>query len=865
MAKTKEKEVRDENGFLVLKPVPGGPYDTFMMRRQLMDIPKDSNVYLSTLVDIHGSEDIVNGSEVALGDYVYNKGLIYSMNMNVGRAIPWIEDGLKSVERRALFTMWRNGYYGKKSTKVESVVGSMIEKVYPHGDRAAADTIYRLGRENSMMIPYVREIGNYGNMKDLRPASARYAEASLSDYAMDCFFGDIGPKRPLYDEKDAYEYSGKEPVYLISRYPNILMQWNQGIGKGASSWLGAFNSIDIFNATLELMDNPQAKISIYPDIYNPVQIVNSKKLKGCFDQKQFKVKMRAPYYVHTDQRMNGNKIEDKYIIVFTALPIGVTGNQIYKEITAIKLDDAKKPVKRLPEVLNVEIHARPKLPGGIEVLVEYEHGYDPHVLAEKLYKSTSLQKVVGVKYSLIFNYKPEKCTPRQILLMWINQRYDQKRRYFHQIVLKAAKDRAKYEAIATIIGSKDATDKAIHIIRTSKNDDESITQLRKAFNFTDFQARSIVNIRLGNLQKMDITETLEKRDEAIRVYKEYRKYLSDDSAIKEAVRAELKEGLKKYGRKRVAPLMNLESEGIGEPNDNKWILYNSEYYFCVDNLEKLHDVWPRINNTYKLLKIQNSDSVLVFDQNGILKILNGYAFNISTTGISVSTLGMKDVVSILNGSPAKGYESVIMVTEQGYGKMMDLQEVTKSVKSRIINLNDGDHLAAVISVEDDAHPDSVVGMIQGDKMYYLKLVDFPRYKRSSAGNRMIKNAKDLCITNAVYFDASENADYILMYGESGYMKLLDTGYLSFSKRGNNVITMQGKKIIGATLLHGSDSVISLYHASMEKGCSNVKVEVDKTVKFIVSDKEVYKFKMSTSIGTPVKVLRCTKYEWYWIE
>ncbi|MDE6041029.1 MAG: hypothetical protein K2F99_05575, partial [Muribaculaceae bacterium] len=239
-----------------------------MIKRQYYvdELPKDSNEYLSTLVDMYGSEDIVNMSEVPIGDYVYNKGLIYAMNMNVGRSIPWIEDGLKSVERRALYIMYKNGYYKNRSTKVQSIVGSMIEKVYPHGDRAASDTIYRLGRSSTMMIPYVQELSNYGSMKDLRPAAPRYAEAALSDYAMDCFFGDIGPKRPLYDEKDSYEYTDKEPVYLISRYPNILMQWNQGIGKGASAWLGAFNSIDIFNATLTLMDDPRAKIDIYPDI-----------------------------------------------------------------------------------------------------------------------------------------------------------------------------------------------------------------------------------------------------------------------------------------------------------------------------------------------------------------------------------------------------------------------------------------------------------------------------------------------------------------------------------------------------------------------------------------------------------------------
>ncbi|MDE6040986.1 MAG: hypothetical protein K2F99_05360, partial [Muribaculaceae bacterium] len=548
-------------------------------------------------------------------------------------------------------------------------------------------------------------------------------------------------------------------------------------------------------------------------------------------------------------------------------PIGVYGDQIEAEIKAIRKEDLKKPVKRLPEILNVEVVATPKKLGGVEIIIEYEHGYDPHVLAEKLYKSTSLQKVAGVKYSLIFNYKPEFCTPRRILLLWINQRYDQKRRYFHQIVLKAAKDRAKYEAISVIVGTPKNLDTAISIIRNSKNDAETIAKLRKTFGFTEFQARCIIDIKLKNLQKMDIGETLEKRDECIRIYKQYRKYLSDENAIKDAVREELLEGMKKYGKKRIAPLMNIDdSGGIGSPDDVKYILYNSQYYFCCDSLEKLREIMPNVNNTYQLVQVQNSDRVLVFNKDGMLKILEGYAFSPSDHGISISTLGLSNVVSIVNGTPAKGYGNVVMVTEQGYGKMMELKEVMKSVKSRVINLNDGDSLATVVSVEDDAHPDSVVGLMQDDKMYYVKLVDFPLYKRSSAGNRVIKNVKGLKITGGVYFDASDNGDYILMYGESGYMKLLDTGYLSFSKRGNNVISLQGKKIIGATLIHGIDDTIKLYHMSQSVGAVDVKMEIGSTVKFMIpSTGEVHKFKMSTSIGTPVKVLKGAKNEWYWID
>lgn len=861
---------KKDSDFITLKPIPGGRFDQYVQKlhRKSEKLPKDSNTYLYQLVDIYGSDEIANMSEIGIGDYAYNKGIIYAMNMNVGRNIPWIEDGLKSVERRVLYTMFMGNWKGKHSTKVATVVGKMIEDVYPHGDQAPGETIYRLGRSKSMMLPYIKELSNYGNMEDLKPAATRYAETALSDYAVDCFFGEIGPKSPLYDEKDTYQYTGKEPIYLISRYPNILMQWNLGIGKGAMSWLGAFNSIDIFKATLLLMDDPKAKIDIYPDTPVPIEIVNKSELRGCFDKKKFKVKMRAPYHVETDQRRTDKgKIEDKYTVVFTALPIGVTGKQVQDEITAIHKEEEKKANKRLPEVLNTEIIADEDSPGGIQVIVEYERGYDPHVLAEKLYKSTSLGKTVGVKYSLIFDNRPGIRTPREIMLLWINQRYDQKRRFYHQMVLKSAKDRAMYDALVTILSSVKNQDKAIGIIRGSKNDSESIPRLREAFDLTEFQARVIADMKLRTLQQMDIQDTIQRRDAAIADYKKYRKLLADENAIKEAVKDELKEGMKKYGRPRIAKLRNLKGDGLGLPDVEKYVLYNRDYYFCFNDPKQLQDIWPKIDNRYRMVQMRNGDNVLVFGRNGMLKILNGYAFSVNSNGISMSTIGMTDVASIVADSPGKdGLDSIIVVTEQGYGKRMDLVEATKSVKSKIINLNSGDALAAVVPMSSNHDSDSIVGMFCGDTMYYLKADDFPVYKRSSAGNRMIKNVPDLQISNAAFFGASDVADYVLIYGESGYIKLLDTQFLSFAKRGNNTVSLQGKRIIGATLLHGTDDTVEMYLSTLPDCRTEVNLQIGKMVRFnIPKTGEEQKFRMSTSIGSPVKVLKVGKNEWYAID
>lgn len=849
-----KRNKRDKNGFIQLEPIPGSEADKYIKSAsRKKKISKDPDKFLDKMVEEHGADNVIRMTEVNIGDYVYEKGIIHALNMNVGRNIPWIEDGLKSVERRVLYVMHESKLYGGHADKVAGVTGDMIKMVYPHGDAAAAETIYRMGRKYSTMIPYIEAGGNYGNMYDLRPAAPRYAEASLSNYAVDCFFSEMGPLAPLYDEKDNYKYSAKEPIFLTSRYPNILMQWNLGIGKGAAAWLGAFNSKDIFKAAITLLDDPNAKINIYPDCPIPVNIINKSELKDCFDKANFKVRLEAPYEVELDKRKGATgKVEDKHTIVFTALPISTTGQSIRNEIIAIKEKDMKRPDKKLPEVLNVEVDTVNTL-GGIRFIVEYEKGYDSHILAQKLYRSTSLGKTIAVKYNLINANRPRSYTPRQILLAWIEQRYDQKRRYYHQMALVAAKDKAKYEAISTILDAKNI-DIAIKLIRAAKNDEASIKALKDKFGFTEFQAKMVIAIRLGTLSKMNRDDIIHKRDEAIKSYKHYRKLLTHEGDIKAAIREELEEGLKKYGMERRAKLMDTKVS-LGDPSQKKILVYNSDEYYCLSSYDELTLIAKKIDKSYNIITIQNSDNLVLFNRKGMLKILDGYSFSLSTQAISFGNIAFTSVIRILPTTLIDCNE-VALVTKNGYAKVMEYSECVKSVKGKVINLNTGDELADIVPVnrEDDS---GILGLISGDTLYYVKIGNVPLLKRASAGNRMISRIPNLNVTSAVYGNAETK--FLMIYGESGYIKIMDTAFMSFAKRGNNSISLQGKTIYDVVHIMDSSQTLKLYDNT---GTTGITVEIDKMIKFKLDSGETQKFKMSTSIGNPVKVFKKGKNEFY---
>lgn len=854
----------DENGFHRLTPKPGGRYDRFQKLFTGIKLPKDSDKFLYDLVDTYGAKEVVNLMEVDIGNYVYSKGINHALNINVGRSIPWIQDGLKSGERRVLYTMWQMGLYGGKHVKVAVVVGRMIETVYPHGDQAPAEIVYRLGRNKTNMIPCTVAGGNFGNMEDQKPAAPRYAWTALTNYAMDCFFKEIGPRAALYDEKDNYDFSGKEPVYLVARYPNILMQWNQGIGKGASSWLGAFNSKDIFKAAITMLDDPYAPINIYPDLPVPTPIINKRDLRGCFDKAKFKVKMQAPYDVIVDKKRDENgKIVDKYILVFTSLPLTVNGSMIKKQIQALKQQDQNSAKKQFPELLDVLPVATPDTPGGIRLVVEYEKGYDPHALAEKLYRRTSLSKTIGVQYKLIVDNHTAKYTPRQILNSWLELRYDQKRRYYNQLVLQAAKDRAVYEALCTILSSKDATDKAIKIIRGSNNDTESIDNLRKEFGFTEFQATMVLQIRLKTLSRMNVRDVEQKRDKAIEDYKTYRKILTKDGAIKEVIRQDLIEGMEKYGKQRIAPLMNVEETTAETDKEYKWIFYNQENYYCASTADGIKAFHDKLDHSYQLLKIRNADEAVLIDRKGYIKIVNGYSFSLTDQPIDLSKFGLDLITKILPAEPENVEKNhVVLITRDGYGKVMEYKECVKHNKGRLLVFQNGtdDELADIIPVSYADPENDIIAMSTGSQMIYTKLTTFPKLKRLSTGNFITKGMKSPNINRAFYISSS--SDYLMIYGESGYVKFISTDYLVF-KRKVSAIPMANKTIVGIVSMNTNDTKekFDMYDCNGHKTVMVGKPKNSK-VEFMTSTGESQSFKIATSIGNPIKVFKKNKNEFY---
>ena len=223
---------------------------------------------------------------------------------------------------------------------------------------------------------------------------------------------------------------------------------------------------------------------------------------------------------------------------------------------------------------------------------------------------------------MITDYQPFEYTPREALNIWITQRYDQKRRYYHQQALKAARDRAEYEACCILLESGNI-DKAIAIIKKSKDDAETIKALMKEFGFTEFQAAIVIRLQLRTLNHVNIDDMKAKREKAIAEYKHYRKVLSDENAIKEAIRDDLKDGLKKYGKPRLARLLDLSADTpAGDPTVSKKIYWNADGYMTATSDDDQKALRGRLDKTTRMIEVKNTDKILLISNTGLIKLLD---------------------------------------------------------------------------------------------------------------------------------------------------------------------------------------------------------------------------------------------------
>ena len=477
---------------------------------------------------------------LSIGGFAEKAYLDYSMYVILDRALPFIGDGLKPVQRRIIYAMSEIGLKStSKFKKSARTVGEVIGKFHPHGDNAAYEAMVLMAQNFSTRYPLIEGQGNWGSLDDPKSfAAVRYTECRLSAYAQ-VLLSELS--QGTVDWGPNFDGTLIEPRFLSSRIPNVLLNGASGIAVGMATDIPPHNLNEVVNATIALIDSPKLsvkellKIIPAPDFPTKAEIISTpEELLEMYQTGRGAVKLRATYEIE-----NGE-------VVITALPYQVSTTRILEQIAA-QIDS-----KKLNLIEDLRDESDGENPVRI-IVVPRSNRVDKDALMSHLFATTDLQKNVRVNLNVIgLSGRPKVFDLREILKEWITFRTQTvKRRLQHR--LDWLNDRL--HILEGLMIAYLNLDEVIKIIRTH---DDPKKQLIKKFKLTEIQANAILDIRLRQLAKLEEQSIIEERDSLNTEAKEIEKILNSASRLKTLIKKELKEDQEEFGDERNSMLAEAE-------------------------------------------------------------------------------------------------------------------------------------------------------------------------------------------------------------------------------------------------------------------------------------------------------------------
>ncbi len=475
--------------------------------------------------------------------------LDYAMSVIVGRALPDVRDGLKPVQRRILYAMFREGLLaGKKYSKCAGVVGEVLKKYHPHGDQAVYDALVRLAQDFNMRYPLIDGQGNFGSIDGDPPA------ALLQDIDKETV-----PFSPNFDG------TTEEPLVLPTRIPNLLINGSSGIAVGMATNIPPHNLSEIIDALLILLNNPQASIEELmnnvkgPDFPTGGIIYGTEGIKELYLTGRGLIKIRAK--IKIEREAKGKKAKESSLfeiepegktlkerIVITEVPYQVNKARLIEKIAELVREKKIEGITEIRDESNRE---------GIRVVLEIKRGEMPEVILNNLYKHTQMETTFGGIMLSIVDGQPRILNLKEMLEEFIKHRKD--------VVLKrTAFDLKKAEHQAHILlGLKIAVenlDEVISIIRSSKNPEEAKTRLITRFPLTEIQAQAILDLRLHRLTGLEREKIIQDYETILKEIERLRAILESEELVRQIVRDELIEIKEKFGDERRSHIISETKE-----------------------------------------------------------------------------------------------------------------------------------------------------------------------------------------------------------------------------------------------------------------------------------------------------------------
>lgn len=764
---------------------------------------------------------------------------IFGANKNLYRVTPVLQDGLKPGKRRIFWAWWLNtGTPQTKNMKEKnkfrkvSRIASDAMAYHPHGDGANEAVIGREGQYWNNNIMTIVPKGNYGSMRGDKVAAGRYIEAAFSEYLIDCFFDDF--EKYCVPMKMSYDGEGIEPEYLPAKYPHALFNHQlSGIGYGTASNIPPFNVSEVLKATIKLIKDPTETVMLIPDSPTGCEIIDEGEFKQMNETGEGKFTLRAS--VEIDYQKN--------IIRVTSLPINSSSMMVINSIIELK----KRHL--FEEIVNINDYT--KL-GSVDIRIHLKPDANPDKVLEKLYKKKTMMKMtypIGIKF--IDNYKEFQYSTKRFLLEWIDYRRDAIRAMLNNDLIQVMEKQHINEALIKVSEGNNAED-SVKIAKKSSGRKDNIDRLVKKFNISSIQGSAIADMKIYNLNA-DYNKGLKEKEKKLKKeVEEIERKLGDDKEIDKLIISQLEEGIKKYGRPRMSPVIKERDNEVEENIPNTYHLIGiseSGYIKKIGEENSSIGSVGKINDNLIVCKANNRDSLLVVDSAGMvckIPVSSVPDMRFEDTGVEISRYfstkgGIKAFLLLQNINILKNSSKnhcILLITKQGYGKRVSLSEFKKisSMKSAI-TLNEGDEVVSAMFIDGGSTKDVVIVTNTG-RGIRLPIDEIKLYGRTAKGISQITMEKGEYVTSSSRVDPNKK---ILFYVTSaGRVKVTQEKYFPVMSRKSKpiqLITLENNEsLVGITSVTKQDHVM-VYRKHNEPVLIDVK-ELPMSTRIAKAEKKV---------------------------
>ncbi|MFD0965514.1 DNA topoisomerase IV subunit A [Seminibacterium arietis] len=697
--------------------------------------------------------------QMPLRQFTENAYLNYSMYVIMDRALPFIGDGLKPVQRRIIYSMSELGLNATaKYKKSARTVGDVLGKFHPHGDTACYEAMVLMAQPFSYRYPLIDGQGNWGATDDPKSfAAMRYTESRLSKFS-ELLLAELGAGTVNFQPN--FDGTLSEPQYLPARLPHILLNGTTGIAVGMATDIPPHNLNEVAQAAIMLLDNPQATLDELmtvvqgPDYPTEAEIISSKTdIQKIYQQGRGSIKMRAAW-----------KKEDGEIII-TAVPHQSSPSKIVQQIAD------QMTAKKLPIVDDVRDEADHQNPVRI-VITPRSNRVDIDTLMGHLFATTDLEKSYRVNMNMIgLDNKPAVKGLIQILTEWLTFR---RNTVIRRLRYRLDKVLNRLHILQGLMIAFLNIDEVIMIIR---HEDKPKAELISRFNLTDEQAETILNLRLRQLAKLEEHELQAEQNQLEQERQQLENLLNSDRRLNNLIKKEIQQDAKTYSSPRLSPIIERsEAKAISESEmipvePVTVILSEMGWVRCA----KGHDIDP------KGLNYKSGDKYLTHacgksNQPAVFIDSTGRSYALDPTSLPSARSQGEPLTGKLTLPAGATITQLLMQTEDqlllmasdaGYGficKFSDLITRNKAGKT-LISLPENAQVLPPLVIETSK---LLVALTSAGRMLIFPVQDLPELSKGK-GNKIINipttNAKERLELLTKLMLISENASLVFHVGK----------------------------------------------------------------------------------------------------